>query len=419
MKTSHPPVIDRRHFLRGLGMALALPAFESLNVGFAATAPKSDPRRLICVGNHLGFWPEGFFPTAEGRDYAISRTLAPLAAHRGDFTIFSHLDHSSKGGHGAVHSFLTGVKKEESAGFPEKNISIDQVAAEHVGAATRYPSITAGMGEGTDMCWNRAGVRIPPVNNPARLFEALFVEASGGAKAAERERLSHRASVLDALRESAKQLGGNLDAADRGKLDQYLTSVRDVERRLKMSEAWLGRPKPKSPIDPIRDAERMQIEEMPLFLDLMTLALQTDSTRVATFEVPLGFHTTDLDVGGYHGLSHHSKSEGLLTQLQIVENYLMTQFAHLFGKLKEAGLMDSTLVVIGSGMGNGSTHSNRDLPVLLAGGGIRHQGHLVCPKDEHKRIQLSNLWLSTLQWFGVERERFGRSTGTFSPMKIA
>ena len=412
------PAIDRRHFLRGLGVALALPAFESLNVGFAATTPKSDPRRLLCLGNHLGFWPGGFFPTAEGRGYAISQTLAPLQAHRGDFTVFSHLDHGAKGGHSAVQSFLTGVKKEESAGFPEKNISIDQVAAEHVGAATRYPSITAGIGGGTDMCWNRAGVRIPPVNNPARLFGALFVEASGGAKTAERERLSHRASVLDALRESAQQLVGNLDAADRSKLDQYLTSVRDVERRLQMSEAWLGKPKPKSPIDAIRDEERLQIEEIPLFMDLMTLALQTDSTRVATFEVPLGFHTTELDVGSYHGLSHHSKQEGLLTQLQVVEKYLMTQFAHLFGKLKEAGLMDSTLVVIGSGMGNASNHSNRDLPVLLAGGGIKHQGHLACPDDERKRVQLSNLWLSTLQWFGVERERFGRSTGTFTPMTI-
>jgi len=419
MNTHRTPVIDRRHFLRGLGITLALPAFESLNVGFAATAPSVTPRRLICIGNHLGFWPGGFFPTAEGRDYAISQTLAPLQTHRGDFTVFSHLDHNSKGGHGAVHSFLTGVKKEESAGFPEKNISIDQVAAEHVGSATRYPSITAGIGEGTNMCWNRAGVNLPPVNNPARLFEALFVESSDEAKAVERERLSHRASVLDALRESAKQLGGNLDAADRGKLDQYLTSVRDVERRLQMSEAWLGKPKPKSPIDPIKDEERMQIEEIPLFMELMTLALQTDSTRVTTFEVPLGFHTNDLAVGSYHGLSHHSKQEGLLNQLQVVEKYLMTQFAHLFGKLKEAGLMDSTLVVIGSGMGNASNHSNRDLPVLLAGGGLKHQGHLVCPADDHKRIQLSNLWLSSLQWFGVERERFGRSTGTFSPMKIA
>ena len=418
MNTHTTPFIDRRRFLRGLGMALALPAFQSLNVGIAAADPNPKPKRLICIGNHLGFWPDGFFPTGEGRDYAISKTLAPLQAHRGDFTVFSHLDHGSKGGHGAVHSFLTGVKKEESGGFPEKNISIDQVAAESVGSATRYPSITAGIGEGTDMCWNRAGVRIPPVNKPARLFDALFVEASAGAKASERQLLSNRASVLDALRESAKQLGSNLDAADRNKLDQYLTSVRDVERRLQMSEAWLDKPKPKSPIAPVKDEERKQIEEIPLFMDLMTLALQTDSTRVTTFEVPLQFHTTDLDVGSYHGLSHHSKAEGLLSQLQVVEKYLMTQFAHLFGKLKEAELMDSTLVVIGSGMGNASNHSNRDLPVLLAGGGLKHQGHLVCPTEERKRIQLSNLWLSSLQWFGVERERFGRSTGTFSPMKI-
>ncbi len=344
---------DRRRFLQGTGVALALPFLKS-HFQLAACASEvkdADPRRLICIGNHLGFWPGGFFPTAAGHDYAISQTLAPLQAHRGDFTVFSHLDHGAKGGHGAVHSFLTGVKKEESAGFPEKNISIDQVAAEHVGSATRYPSITAGIGEGTNMCWNRAGVHLPPVDNPARLFEAMFVEASAGALASERERLSHRASVLDALRESAKQLGGNLDAADRSKLDQYLTSVRDVERRLKMSEAWLGRPKPKSPIDPVKDEERLQIEEIPLFMDLMTLALQTDSTRVATFEIPLQFHTNELDVGSYHGLSHHSKQEGLLTQLQVVEKYLMTQFAHLFGKLKEAGSMESDVLPEGFDMG--------------------------------------------------------------------
>lgn len=419
MKTEVAPFIDRRHFLRGLGMALTLPAFESLNVGLAASVPSDAPRRMICIGNHLGFWPGGFFPTTDGHDYAMSMTLTPLQKYRGDFTVFSHLDHGVKGGHGGVHAFLTGVKKEESAGFPEKNISVDQVAAEHVGSTTRFPSITAGIGGGTDMCWNRAGVRLPPVENPARLFEALFVEPNASAKASERERLSNRASVLDALRESAKQLGGNLDASDRSKLDQYLTSVRDVERRLQMSEAWLGKPKPKSPINAVQDEERMQIEEVPLFMDLMTLALQTDSTRVATFEIPMGFHSTELGVSSYHGLSHHSKAEGKLEQLQVVEKYLMTQFAHLFEKLKEAGLMDKTLVVIGSGMGNGSSHSNRDLPVILAGGGLQHQGHVVCPEADSKRIPLSNLWLSALQWFGAERERFGRSTGTFTPMKIA
>ena len=269
------------------------------------------------------------------------------------------------------------------------------------------------------MCWNRAGVHVPVVSNPARLFQSLFVEATAGEKAIERQRLSNQASVLDALRESTKQMSGSLSAADRGKLDQYLTSVRDVERQLHMSEAWLGKPKPKPPIAEVAEAERQQIEEMPLFMDLMTLALQTDSTRVATFEVPGGFHSTELGVGSYHGLSHHGKHEGALTQLQIVEKYLITQYAHLLGKLKEAGLMDSTLVVIGSGMGDASSHHNHDLPVILAGGGLKHQGHLACPAEAGKRVPLCNLWLSVLHWFGVERQRFGRSTGTFSPMKIA
>ena len=176
----------------------------------------------------------------------MSQTLAPMAPHRADFTVFSHLDHGVKGGHSAVHSFLSGVKKDEAVGFPEKNISLDQVAAENVGSATRYPSITAGFGDGTSLSWTRSGVNIPPVTNPARLFRALFVEDDAGTRISERERLTHRASVLDALRDSAKQLEGRLDSEDRAKLDQYLTSVRDVERRLQMSQEWLGRPKPKA-----------------------------------------------------------------------------------------------------------------------------------------------------------------------------
>jgi hypothetical protein len=165
----------------------------------------------------------------------------------------------------------------------------------------------------------------------------------------------------------------------------------------------------------------MHIEEMPLFFDLLTLALQTDSTRVATFEIPMGFTTSDLDnvTSGYHGLSHHSKGENKLEQLRVVEDYIFTQVNRLFDGLQEAKIFDETLVVIGSGMSDGSKHSNKDLPVLLAGGGLKHQGHVVCPADKHKRVPLSNLWLSSLQWFGVERERFGKSSGTFSQMDFS
>jgi hypothetical protein len=387
-------------------------------LSWAGEEPDANPRRLVCIGNHLGYYPGNFFPKDAGLDYRISPTLQTAERHRDEFTVFSNLDDGMTGGHNGVKAFLSGIRKDEASGFPDKNMTIDQVAAAHVGAATRFPSITAGLENGTDLCWTRSGVRIPPVNNPARLFEALFVQSDAASLSGERTRLTHRASVLDALRESAGQLERQLSAADRQKLDQYLTSVRDVEKQLQMSQAWLEEPKPTSPIDRVTDEERMHIEEIPLFYDLLTLALQTDSTRVATFEIPMGFRTSELDVGSYHGLSHHSKSEERLGQLQIVDTYLMKQFAHFIDQMKEAQVFDHTAIVWGSGMGNGSSHSNRNLPVILAGGGMKHQGHIVCPVEDHKRVPLSNLWLSTLQWFGVEADRFGKSTGTFSPMKI-
>ncbi len=410
--------IDRRHFLRGLGVTLALPSLHSFSTGSAFATESGSPKRLICVGNHLGFWPGGFFPKDAGEDYEMSPTLSGIERHRHDFTVFSNLDHGVSGGHSAVHSFLSGVKKTEAAGFGAKNMTIDQAAAEFSGTAARYPSIVAGIADGTSMCWTRSGVRIPPVNNPAKLFQALFVQSDAAMIESERIRLLHRSSVLDALRESANAMGKKLNAPDREKLDQYLTSVREVEKKLQMSQEWIDRPKPTSPIERVEDQERMQIEEMPMMLDLLTLALQTDSTRVASFEIPLGFRSSELEVGSYHGLSHHGKEEGRLAQLQIVETYFMKQFGIFLDRLKEAQLFDNTLVVLGSGMGNGHSHSNKCLPVVLAGGGIRHRGHLVCPTEAHQQIPLSNLWLSTLQWFGLEIESFGKSTGTFTPMEL-
>ena len=412
LTNSHP--VDRRRFLQGMGVVLALPWLES-----AAMADAPRTKRLVCVGNHLGFYPGNFFPKAAGKDYVPTSTLKPLETHRDDLTVFSNLDHGLNGGHRAVQGFLTSIKKEEAAGFPEKNISLDQIAAEHVGSSTRFPSINTGIVNGTDMCWTRAGVHVPPVNNPATLFRGLFVNSPQREREAQRTRLKHRGSVLDALRDSANALNRTLNAVDRNKLDQYLTSVRDVERRLQMSKKWLNRPKPKPSMSEVLDEERQHIDEVALFYDLMALALQTDSTRVATLETGMGFRTEELDLGfGYHGLSHHGKSDDRIGQLRVVEAFLTTKLSGFISRLKEAQIFDNTLVVFGSGMSDGSSHSNRNLPVLLAGGDLKHKGHLVCPAEQHKRVPLSNLWLSLLQWFGSEADRFGRSTGTFSPMKI-
>ena len=408
--------LSRRRFLQGTGFALTLPAFDSLTVG--AAAGEKTPRRLVCVGNHLGFYPGNFFPQTAGKDYVATSTLKPLEAHRDDLTVFSNLDHELNGGHRAVQGFLTSIKKEESSGFPEKNISLDQAAAEQVGSATRFPTINTGIVNGTDMCWTRAGVHVPPVNNPAKLFRGLFVNSPQDVRAVERTRLQHRGSVLDALRDSASALNRTLNSADSSKLDQYLTSVRDVERRLQMSKEWLDRPKPKSPIAEVQDEERQHIDEVALFYDLMALALQTDSTRIATLETGMGFRTSELDLDGYHGISHHGKAPGRIDQLRIIESFLSTKLGNFITRLKEAQIFDNTLIVFGSGMSDASSHSNRNLPVLLAGGDLEHRGHLVCPSDQDQRVPLANLWLSVLQWFGSEASRFGRSTGTFSPMKI-
>ncbi|HAQ99442.1 MAG TPA: hypothetical protein DCR61_08830 [Verrucomicrobiales bacterium] len=409
--------LNRRRFLQSAGIALSLPVFESFAYG--SDVQPDAPRRLVCVGNHLGFYPGNFFPKTAGMDYVPTSTLKPLEAHRKDLTVFSHLDHGLNGGHRTVQSFLTSVKKEEAAGFPEKNISLDQAAAEHAGSSTRFPSIQTGILRGTDMCWNRAGVHLPPINNPAKLFRGLFVNLPQSAREAERARLKHRTSVLDALRDSANALNRTLNPADRDKLDQYLTSIRDVERRLQMSNKWLNRPKPDPQMNEILNEERQHIDEVALFYDLMALALQTESTRVATLETGMGLRTAELDLDSYHSISHHSKSEDRIGQLQVVETFLTTKLSGFISRLKEAQIFDKTLIIFGSGMSDGSIHSNRNLPVLLAGGGIRHKGHLVCPEAQHMRIPLSNLWLSTLQWFGSESDQFGRSKGTFSPMEIA
>ncbi len=198
--------LSRRRFLQGTGIALSLPVFDSFAVG--SSASKKPPRRLVCIGNHLGFYPGNFFPKAAGKDYVATSTLKSLETHRDDLTVFSHLDHELNGGHNAVQGFLTSIKKEEAAGFPEKNISLDQAAAEHVGSSTRFPSINTGIEGGTDMCWTKAGIHVPPINNPATLFRGLFVDSPQSVREAERIRLKHRTSVDEILAELDGKKGG-------------------------------------------------------------------------------------------------------------------------------------------------------------------------------------------------------------------
>ena len=413
------PFATRRSFLQATGVTIALPLLESLPAQ-AASAPSF--RRMVCIGNEFGMYPQSFWPQRDGADYDLPELLASLEPHRQNFTVFSHLDHGLKGGHFAVHTFLTGVKSVEAKGMADGGISLDQRAAEFVGARTRFPSLTvgseSGLHGGCQISWTRTGTRVPPITGPRELFRQLFIDDNTAAKREAVDRIVLQGSILDAVSGEAKALQKKISQADQRKLDEYFSSVRDVEQRLELQKHWNRIPKPKTDLtEPENDG---LARDLPKLYDLIALALQTDSTRVATLEIGGSFVASDIGIRkGYHGLSHHGKVKANIDQLVQIEKYQVEQFARFLQKLRDLqdphsgdSLLDSTMVLFGSGMGNGNSHTNTDLPIILAGGGFRHGQHLKSPAESSKRLPLSNLYLSMLQQFGVETDQFSQSTGT-------
>ncbi len=419
--------MGRRTFLKGSGALVALPFLESLSRpvnAIASTGAEVEPTRMVCIGLEYSMHPEGFFPSETGRDYSMPGLLKPLERLRDDFTIFSHLDHPGvKGGHHATHTYLSGIRAELASGQPEGNITLDQKAAEFVGSNTRYPSIqlnTGGGSFGGGISWTRNGVAVPPVSNLQSLFDALFLETPESQKKRLAESYKLNTSILDVVREDAQSLEKHLGKNDLEKLDEYFTSVREVEKRLSMSEEWLNRAKPLVDYELPSPLPTSMYDEIPLYFDLMKLALQTDSTRILSYNI-VGWKGESGLTGvtkGYHDLTHHGKDPDKLRQLEIIEMFYSGQLARFLESLKklqvgsDASLLDKTMVLFGSGMGNASSHSNRDLPLLLAGGGFRHGEHKNYPKSGNKQTPLCNLYVSMLQKFGMELDQFGTSTGT-------
>lgn len=413
--------LQRRTFLKAAGISIALPALESLPSAFGSSKATT-PTRMVCVGNEFGMYPGAFWPEQDGKDFELSKLLKPLEPHRNEFTLFSHLDHGLKGGHFAVHTFLTGVKAPDAKGLPEGGISLDQRAAEFVGSRTRFPSLTIGSEDGLHggcmMSWTRTGTRIPPIPGPRELFRALFIEDDATAKQQATDRLALHGSILDAVLGDAKSLKRRLSKADEAKLEEYFASVRDVEVKLALDRQWQNIPKPAAKID--EPENEGLTRDLPKIYDLIALALQTDSTRVATLEIGGSFAASDLGIRkGYHALSHHGQVEESLDLLVQIEMYQMEQFAHFLDKLRsipepssDGSLLDSTMVLLGSGMGNANSHTNNDLPIVLAGGGFKHGEHKRYPQNSRQRVPLCNLYLSMLQQFGVETDTFSMSTGT-------
>ena len=418
--------LDRRSFLRGLGVSIALPAFDSLHAGNADRS-NAKAKRFVCVSPNYGMHPGGFFPERTGVDYAMPLLLQPLEPHRRDLTIFTNLDHPGVGGgHGCSHTLLNGYELKDTQDRPQRLQSLDQLLAGHIGLATRFPSLRLGAG---GVSWSRAGIKLPTDGDPARVFAKLFVDDNTKTKQQTRQVLDEDASILDVVRQDARRLNTRLSKADQDKLDQFLTSIRGVEIKLKRQGDWLDVEKPKASDSVIRGSDNDdQIIDLAypyntsVMYDLMVLALQTDSTNVICYGHPGGNRMFPFDgiTLGYHSLTHHGKRPELLQELSIIETFYAAQFSRFLGKLKETpdsdgqSLLESTVVMFGSGMGNASAHSSRNLPIMIAGGGFRHGSHHRFERNGRDGRPLSDLFVTILQQLGVERDRFATSTSNLN-----
>ncbi len=404
--------------LRGLGGALALPLLEA--VGAAQGAP---PIRFLVVGNPLGMHPNHFFPTGFGRAFSFPETLRSLEWLRDRITIVSHTDHGMNNGHGREISFLNGVLPENSAAFAEKNISVDQVMARHAGSQVRYASVHAALKSGIRMSWSSNGVDIKPIADPHRLFDHLFRNLTSAEKAARREVIGRNRSILDTVGQQLASVRRASSKWDRQRLDQFTTSVRELEHSLADRHGWVDRDKPAFELPPRLASPQATIEDRySAIFGMVAYAFETDLTRVATVAFPNELDYTELEGvnRGYHSCTHNGKKENLVAQLVAIESFQIEQLSRCLQRLdavsepgSEGTLLDHTIVLFGSGMGYGGTHSNRDLPILVAGGGFRHRGHVDARASTGTNMPLCNLYVSLLQRFGVERERFNTSTGTF------
>ncbi len=404
----------RRTFLKAAGVSLALPRLDAFAQPAAAV-----PRRAVFVCAPLGLHAPFFFPTAAGRDYELTPYLEPLRDLRNDFTVASGLAHPDVGpSHDSIFSYLTcAPHPERRAGF-RNTISVDQLAAEHVGGETRFASLPLSA-EGFGLSWTRTGALVPPDLFPASVFSRLFLDGRPDEVANQARRLRDGRSVLDAVRDQAADMRPALGAADREKMDEYFTSVRELEGRLARAEEWSRRPKPKVDARPPQNVLNPAdlVGKTRSLFDLIHLALQTDSTRLVTM-LMLGTSLVPPIAGvsyGHHDLSHHGQDAAKIAQLRTVELEKMKALADFLAKLKatrEDGstLLDRTTVFFSSNLGNAATHGVRNLPVLVAGGGFRHGQHLAF--DPANGPPIGNLFVSILQRLGVPADRFGSGTTT-------
>ena len=422
--------LNRRCFLRGAGVAIALPWLEVMS----RAAVKADtagslaadeiPRRSVFCMWGLGLNGRDFTPSTTGPAYQLTPILKPLERHRRDFTVVSGLKLTHSGGHGGDRTFLTGTNTHDSG--CKLRISCDQELALAVGDQTRFSSLVLGIRRGTGfgnpqdntLSWSRSGTPIPAENRPHILFDQLFRPETADTLAQREAEFARRASVLDSVRAEAKALNERLGKVDRDKLDEYFTGIRDLEKQMQDEKHWLYKPKSKvaapefgneQGLDPTKgNLEYRRYQR--LMYDVIALALQTDSTRVISYMARMdnsdgtGAFKGEGNPYGYHEMTHHGEDADKLRWWTKADSWYMEEWAYFLDKLRsvkegDGTLLDHTMLVWGSSGGTINAHNNHNLPAILCGGsrlGVKHQGHII-KKDAY----LGNLWQTMFGMMGV------------------
>lgn len=411
------PALSRRTFLRAAGATIALPLLDAMMPTYVrADAAKKIPRRMVAIQTNMGIMPQFFFPENEGAEYTLSPYLEKLAAHRANMTIFSGVSHPGvTGAHAAERCFLTATPHPERGGF-RNGVSLDQLAAEQIGNQTRFPSLTLAMTNegGPTLSYTRSGAPIAPDKSPRKLFQKLFVQGTPREVEANVEALRQGRSLLDFVGAQSSRLNRSLSKSDQQRMDQYYTSVRELEQRLHSAEAWEYKPKPvvnAAPPEDIDDAKEF-VRRTHLTLDVVKLALETDSSRLITFFI---------DTTVIHNITHHGNRPDVVEELRKHEEAqfgALNQFMTALATAKEENetLLDRTMVLYGTPMGSANSHSNVNLPVLLAGGGFKHGRHLAF--DKQNNYPLPNLFVSMLQRLGLETDEFSTGKGTMRGLEM-
>ena len=417
--------LNRRNFLRTTSMSVALPMLESLSnaapMTQASVQGNAPAKRLVCVGSNLGYYRKAFYPKETGTDYTASTLLQFTDGHRDDYTVFSGLDHRSGSGHRKWDNFLCGPQS--------RGVSLDQVVAEKIGKKTRIPSFvlcSGGLPRLQNLSYSSHGVPIPMVNRPSVIYKKMFPSAEDRARTDYLLRSGR--SALDTVLDEATRLEKTVSHSDREKLDEYFTSLREVEKRMGRQLEHLTEDVPEVDYElPLYDpvAPTLMLEAERIMYDLIALALQTDTTRVASmFLAGLGqVFTLDGQTlrAGYHALSHHGNNPDMIRDLVRVESEHMKRLNNFLTQLKTKTdaqgrpLLESTIVLFGTGMGDASVHSNHDLPTIIAGGGFKHGKHIATDRKAKDAHLLGDLYLSMLHQLGIDDDRFANAT---RPMEV-